>query len=82
MKEDNTSSDRTVGSKVNDKLKVGDPIYAYSCLPKDRLNKLKAVHAVQEEPGNWDANDYMRGMFNGLELATAIMEDREPKFKK
>lgn len=45
------------------------------------LEKLKSVVAIQVSDGNWDANEYMRGMANGLILAEAIMENRSPEYK-
>lgn len=53
-------------------------------IPAERdaqLRGLRDVHAIQGNDGNWDADEYMRGMFNGLELALAIFEGREPAYK-
>jgi hypothetical protein len=36
---------------------------------------------IQASCGNWNANHYMHGMFNGMEHMMAIMEDREPQFR-
>lgn len=36
---------------------------------------------AQGQGGTLDSDDYMRGLFNGLELASSILEQREPKFK-
>lgn len=43
--------------------------------------RLKDLHKVQGAPGNWNYDSYMQGMFNGMELALAILEDREPEFR-
>ena len=48
---------------------------------KEKLKKLKEMHAVQGTDGNWNFDDYMRGLFNGLELALSLMEERPPEFK-
>lgn len=48
---------------------------------KRRAKQLQKVHAVQANNGNWNSDRYMRGMYNGLELALAIMEDREPSYR-
>ena len=48
---------------------------------KDRVEELKKVHAIQGSNGNWDYDEYMLGLFNGLEMALSIMEDREPEFR-
>jgi hypothetical protein len=47
---------------------------------KTNLEKLRDVHTVAMSPGNAHADHYLRGMANGLELALAIAEDREPKY--
>lgn len=46
-----------------------------------QLKDLKQVHEIQGNHGNWDYDPYMQGMYNGLELALAIVEDREPDFR-
>lgn len=46
-----------------------------------QLKDLKQIHSIQGRTGNWDYDPYMHGLFNGLELALATIEDREPKFK-
>lgn len=46
-----------------------------------RVRKLKEVHAIQGRAGNFDQSEYMRGMYNGLECAAAILDDREPEYK-
>ena len=45
------------------------------------LRILREITALQCTDGNWDANDYMRGMANGMILAVATMEDKEPEYK-
>lgn len=47
-----------------------------------RLENLKSCKNIQCSKGNYDQNEYMRGMANGLILAEAIMEDKEPKYKE
>lgn len=47
----------------------------------DNLQELKRVRDIQGQPGNWNYDPYMQGMYNGLELAAAIMENREPVYK-
>lgn len=46
------------------------------------IKQLREVHAVQGRDGCWDIDDYMLGMFNGLELALCIMENRPPQYKE
>lgn len=47
-----------------------------------KIGELRKVHAIQGDNGNWNYDPYMHGMFNGLELALAIMEKREPNYKE
>lgn len=47
--------------------------------PKPKtIDKLKDLIAVQGSDGNWDYDEYMCGLFNGLELARSVMEDDDP----
>lgn len=45
-----------------------------------RVKMLDEVVTTQSSPGNFDQNEYMRGMANGLILAQAIMKSEEPKY--
>lgn len=47
-------------------------------MSKTPLEKLDAVTAIATSPGNAHADEYMRGMANGLILAQAIMNECEP----
>jgi hypothetical protein len=49
---------------------------------ENRMAKLRDLLRVQDLDGNWDASSYMRGLRNGLELALAVLEDREPAYKE
>jgi hypothetical protein len=46
-----------------------------------RIEDLVGAHKIQARK-NIDTDQYMCGMFNGLELALAIMEDRAADFKE
>ena len=48
---------------------------------EEKLAKLKELLAVQGNDGNWDFDDYMTGMYNGMELAVATIEGREPQYR-
>lgn len=48
---------------------------------KTRVKKVKEIRKVQEKMIETNADDYMVGLFNGLEMAVAILENREPKFR-
>lgn len=45
------------------------------------IERLKELRDLQGEPGNWNYDPYMQGLYNGLELALSIFEDREPEYK-
>lgn len=47
-----------------------------------RIQILRELRDIQGMPGNYDTSDYMRGMYNGIELALSVVEDREPEFKE
>lgn len=48
---------------------------------QDFIIKANELLEVQGSPGNWDFDDYMRGMYNGMEYMVALAEGREPIFK-
>lgn len=45
------------------------------------IEKLRDLVEAQGSHGTWNCNSYMHGMFNGMELMLAMLEDREPQFK-
>lgn len=47
----------------------------------ERLDKAKDLIKVQGLDGNWNSGPYMQGMYNGMEVILAVIEDREPVFK-
>ena len=51
-------------------------------MTKEALTQLREIHAIQGLDGCWDIDDYMLGMFNGLELALSIVENRECRYKQ
>jgi hypothetical protein len=45
-------------------------------------DKIRNLRDVQGRDGTWDMDEYMRGLYNGLELAVSILEgEREPDFR-
>jgi len=46
-----------------------------------RVAELENIVNIQCADGNWDYDEYMHGMANGLILALAILKNEEPKFK-
>jgi hypothetical protein len=47
----------------------------------EAMKQLRDVHSIQGRDGCWDIDDYMLGLYNGLELALSIMEQRNVKYK-
>jgi hypothetical protein len=47
-----------------------------------QVDDLRSVLAIQGEQGNFDYDEYMRGMYNGMELMMAIIEKRDPVYKE
>jgi len=48
---------------------------------EERLDKMQEMMQIQGSKGNWDHDEYMRGMYNGMELMMAVLEDRDPAYK-
>lgn len=48
---------------------------------KSKIGQLRDMQATQGVNGNWNHDSYMLGLFNGLEMALALYEDREPEFR-
>lgn len=50
--------------------------------PQDDLRKIREVRDIQGQTGTWNDSPYMHGLYHGLELALAILEDcREPEYR-
>lgn len=45
------------------------------------LNALHTILEIQGSDGNWNYSAYMHGLYNGLELALASLEHREPNYR-
>lgn len=43
--------------------------------------KLKELLEVQGRNGTWNYDPYFHGMYNGMEVMLAVLEDREPVFR-
>ncbi|MBA3756209.1 MAG: hypothetical protein H0X02_08305 [Nitrosomonas sp.] len=48
---------------------------------ENKLAEAKDIVSLQGTDGNWDANSYMHGLYNGMEMILAIFEEREPIFR-
>jgi hypothetical protein len=46
-----------------------------------KLESLKELLAIQGCNGNWNYDQYMRGMYNGMELVVAVLEGCEPIYR-
>ena len=64
----------------NELSKLEKWILKFILTENKKIEKLKEVTKIQCSKGNYDVNEYMRGMANGLILAEAIMEDKDPKY--
>lgn len=49
-------------------------------LTDKQVRGLRDVTDIARSKGNFDANDYMLGMANGLTLALAIVDEKEPDY--
>ena len=48
----------------------------------DPISKLRNLRDIQGRKGNYDIDEYMRGLYNDLELSLSIFEDRGPDYKE
>jgi hypothetical protein len=47
----------------------------------NNIETVKEMVKIQGSDGNWNYDPYMLGLYNGLEFALSILEDREPLFR-
>lgn len=47
---------------------------------KSKTKEVKNIRDLQKQSLEKSTDDYMVGLYNGLEMATAILENREPEF--
>ena len=48
---------------------------------KKRIEKANELLKTQGKDGNWNVNEYMCGIYNGMECLMATIEEREPIYK-
>jgi formyltetrahydrofolate synthetase len=48
---------------------------------QEKLQDLAELLRVQEKAITVNSDPYMQGLYNGLELAMSVMEERDPNFK-
>lgn len=46
-----------------------------------KTKQIKKIRELQKQSLQNNPDDYMTGLYNGLEMAVAILEDREPMFE-
>lgn len=46
------------------------------------VEKIKDLLRIQGQNGNWNFDPYMHGLYNGLEIALSILENREPVYRE
>ena len=74
-------------SSLSFKKHSGDWIPLYTHPVKEQeieklIGDLRNVAEAQGQKGCWDYDQYMLGLFNGLELALAIFEKRKPQYRE
>jgi len=47
----------------------------------EQMNSLNSVLEIQGSEGNYNFDNYMLGMYNGMELMDSIVDKREPKYR-
>lgn len=45
------------------------------------IDKIKNLLEAQGRHGNWNYSSYMCGLYNGIELCIATLEDRDPVYR-
>jgi len=45
------------------------------------IDSVRQMRDVQGMDGTWNYDPYMQGLYNGLEFAVSLLEQREPQFK-
>jgi len=46
------------------------------------IHRLKEMLEIQGQEGNYNYAPYHHGFYNGLEFAIAVMEGRQPNYRK
>lgn len=47
---------------------------------RSKIKEVKYIKDLQKQSLEKSTDDYMVGLYNGLEIASAILENREPEF--
>lgn len=51
-------------------------------LDKNKIVTMRESLKIQGYDGNWNYDEYMHGMYNGMELMLAYAEGREPVYRE
>ena len=51
-------------------------------MTEKNIEVLRNIVSIQGSDGNWNANEYMLGLYNGLALALATIEGKETTFRE
>lgn len=70
----------------NDKCPLTTPsdiehIATHKSVEPNFINILRKMRDVQGMDGNWNYDNYMHGMYNGMEYALSMMEGQNPEYK-
>lgn len=50
-------------------------------ISKDIIDGMREILETQGNDGNWNYDEYMFGLYNGMEFMVAMIEGREPVFR-
>jgi hypothetical protein len=65
-----------------DSAEAAEALRARLAQPEQELVvKLKELLEVQGRDGTWNYDPYFHGMYNGMEVMLAVLENREPVFR-
>lgn len=54
----------------------------YKIMLKQKVDIMRRVVESQGKDGTWNYSEYMHGMYNGMEMMLAMIENREPVYKE
>lgn len=69
-------------NKVSLKLGNWREVLSFLELSDKQVEDLNNVLSIQGREGNYDYDDYMLGMYNGMELMDSIVDNRNPNFRR
>lgn len=50
-------------------------------VPLSRVNQVEELRQIQGKPGNADFDNYNRGLYNGVEAAMSLLQNRVPQYR-